>query len=498
VDELITNTFDPKAMDEPQIRALARTLYEPHREVFERVQLDDFLDFLSLPDTTRSRVQGVFLPDGRAVGYTAVHFYELEFRDRPCVVVRMDSAFTPRFWGKTSQQAAFLAQELARYRLARPGWDMYGLSFVVHPRSYKFLTRFMPDFHPNWTEQTPDDLQAFMISLAERFDFPAVEGARPLVRDVGWVAHDSAQERVWWARTDDPAARFYASYNPGYADGHGLILFCNFSAAGVASGIGRLAQHTLSRRWEQAVSELQGLGLGTHVPTETAARLLSDCRLFDEVELEALEALGEVAERRTFPAGARVVRQGDPSESLHVVVAGEVQVLVEQGGDQAPLVVDQLGAGSVIGESGVLLESPRGATVRARTAIETLQVARDALLDVLDAHPGLAQRLWHVVAARRLENLMLGSRAFKELGVDERYHVLDHLKLSHLHRGTVLPLGQADALFVVKGRVEIKSTAGWSVVEAPAMISPGARSTCHATESAVVARVALRFSALRG
>lgn len=497
MDDLITNTFDPKAMDELQVRALARTLFEPHHRVFDRVHFDKFFDYLSQPDTTRTRIQGAFLPDGRAVGYTAVHFYELEFRGRPCVLVRMASGFDPRFRGK-SGPGAFLAQELARYRLARPGWDMYGVSFVVHPRSYKFLAQFMPDFHPNWNEPTPDDLQEFMISLADRFGFPAVEGAQPLVRDVGWVARDTAQERTWWARTDDPAARFYASYNPGSADGHGIILFCNFSAAGLASGIGRLAQHTLSRRWEQAVSELQGLGLGTRVPTETAARLLSDCRLFDEVAPEALQALGEVAERRNFPAGARLVRQGDPSEALHVVVDGEVQVELEQGADRAPLIVDQLGAGSVIGESGVLLECPRGATVRALTATETLQVARQAFLDVLDEHPSLAQRVWHVVAARRLENLLLSSGPFRELGADERHHVLDHLRLSHLTRSAVLPLGQADALFVVKGRVEVKSKAGWSLVEAPAMLSPGARSTCHATEPAVVARVALRFSSLRG
>ena len=136
--------------------------------------------------------------------------------------------------------------------------------------------------------------------------------------------------------------------------------------------------------------------------------------------------------------------------------------------------------------------------MRALTATETLQVARQAFLDVLDEHPSLAQRVWHVVAARRLENLLLSSGPFRELGADERHHVLDHLRLSHLTRSAVLPLGQADALFVVKGRVEVKSKAGWSLVEAPAMLSPGARSTCHATEPAVVARVALRFSSLRG
>src|SRR5262245_28699678 len=93
--------------------------------------------------------------------------------------------------------------------------------------------------------------------------------------------------------------------------------------------------------------------------------VLAQVDAFKDLPPEGLAMLVALGQPRSFPAGSVLMRQGDPSESLYVVVSGRVKVEREVGGGQPPLQLAELGPGEVVGEMGVLDREPRSATVTA-------------------------------------------------------------------------------------------------------------------------------------
>src|SRR3954467_9085630 len=58
-------------------------------------------------------------------------------------------------------------------------------------------------------------------------------------------------------------------------------------------------------------------------------------------------------------------RQGDPGDSLYVVLTGRPEIGIEGGPGQEAKVIRVLGRGDSVGELALLTESPRSASVRA-------------------------------------------------------------------------------------------------------------------------------------
>lgn len=101
---------------------------------------------------------------------------------------------------------------------------------------------------------------------------------------------------------------------------------------------------------------------------------LIERRLAGQTLLEAWISLGAdelVArfpefERREYAAGAVVLREGDQADSFHLLLAGEVRILraMGEGGENGEIEVTRLGPGRYFGETGLLTDRPRNATVR--------------------------------------------------------------------------------------------------------------------------------------
>jgi putative peptide zinc metalloprotease protein len=83
------------------------------------------------------------------------------------------------------------------------------------------------------------------------------------------------------------------------------------------------------------------------------------------------------ADWRTFNPGARIVKQGDEGDTFYVVGSGHVEVV------QNRRVTGRLGPGAYFGETALLLDVPRTATVRAVTPVRVLELSRAAFDRVL-------------------------------------------------------------------------------------------------------------------
>jgi CRP-like cAMP-binding protein len=73
----------------------------------------------------------------------------------------------------------------------------------------------------------------------------------------------------------------------------------------------------------------------------------------------------------SFEAGQTVIQQGSKGDQFFIVVDGEVDVIEEHAGEPGKLLTT-LGPGESFGEAALLLNTPRTATVRARTPLRVL------------------------------------------------------------------------------------------------------------------------------
>jgi NTE family protein len=94
-------------------------------------------------------------------------------------------------------------------------------------------------------------------------------------------------------------------------------------------------------------------------------------------------------------AGEWLFRQGEPGDSLYVVLTGRLEVVIENGPELK--VIRVLGRGSSVGELALLTESPRSASVRARRDSELLLVTRDHFSGLLEQRPEFAAGLTRVL-----------------------------------------------------------------------------------------------------
>src|SRR4029453_17872748 len=98
--------------------------------------------------------------------------------------------------------------------------------------------------------------------------------------------------------------------------------------------------------------------------------------------------------------GRMVIRQGEPSDSLHLVESGTYEVFywVDLLPIERPF--NSLGRGAVFGEMGVLSGEPRSASVRCRDAGATIMLSKGDFLEFLGQHSSAAVALAKTLAQR--------------------------------------------------------------------------------------------------
>jgi len=109
--------------------------------------------------------------------------------------------------------------------------------------------------------------------------------------------------------------------------------------------------------------------------------------------------LARLATTRSFPAGVAIVRQGDTSMSLYVVLEGAVRVDHQVDGSGS-VEVTQLGAGGAFGEMGLIEDMPRAATVTAVEPTTCALLAKWDFQNELRDDPEIALALLPVLTAR--------------------------------------------------------------------------------------------------
>ncbi|NBE99629.1 Crp/Fnr family transcriptional regulator [Nonomuraea sp. KC401] len=149
---------------------------------------------------------------------------------------------------------------------------------------------------------------------------------------------------------------------------------------------------------------------------EAIAAVLAGIPLFRVLGESGIRSTAGAGLARRYRSGQIIFHQGDPGESLYVLLDGLVKVVfTTEHGDE--IVLNMLGRGETFGEMALLDGSPRSASIVTARAAWVFALPRARLLELMREHPGLADEflrmLGHMV--RRLTD-QAADLAFLDLG----------------------------------------------------------------------------------
>jgi CRP-like cAMP-binding protein len=120
---------------------------------------------------------------------------------------------------------------------------------------------------------------------------------------------------------------------------------------------------------------------------------------------------------RDVAEGEVIVREGDPSGGLHVVLAGECDVVKRRGG--AEVGVGRLRPGDLFGEMSCLRKTPASATVRVRRRGALLRLPRTEFDELVVTHPQILELVASLTEERAdsLDAILAGHAQWTEDGL---------------------------------------------------------------------------------
>ena len=117
---------------------------------------------------------------------------------------------------------------------------------------------------------------------------------------------------------------------------------------------------------------------------------------------ELVQRLADEGTERLFAAAETIIHQGDPGDSMFVIVRGRVEVMAREG-DMPAVKLAELGAGDYFGEMSLLTGAARLATVTAVEETVVLEVGKESFAGILAARPGLVEDLGEALRKRIAE-----------------------------------------------------------------------------------------------
>jgi hypothetical protein len=129
-------------------------------------------------------------------------------------------------------------------------------------------------------------------------------------------------------------------------------------------------------------------------PEASELRILAAVPIFAPLPGGSLEHVAARLVPLRIDAGTVVVREGDMGDRFYIVAEGEVEV------SQYDRPISELRSGDYFGEIALLRDSPRTATVTARTDSVLYALDRDDFLAAVTGHPQAAEAAETVMSAR--------------------------------------------------------------------------------------------------
>jgi CRP/FNR family cyclic AMP-dependent transcriptional regulator len=134
--------------------------------------------------------------------------------------------------------------------------------------------------------------------------------------------------------------------------------------------------------------------------------------LFSGLTDSQIERLAAGSVRRSFPKGRTIVAEGEPSQSLYVLLSGRAKVQrSDTEGKEVILAV--LGPGECFGEMSLIDDAPRSASVITIESCDFMSINKESFKSILQSSPEICMRIMKGLvkrlreADRKIETLAL-------------------------------------------------------------------------------------------
>ena len=126
--------------------------------------------------------------------------------------------------------------------------------------------------------------------------------------------------------------------------------------------------------------------------------LLKGVPIFAKLEPARLKLIAFTSERMNFAEGQEVCHQGDPGDTMYVILGGVADVLIDS--DKGQIAVAEMKKNNFFGEIALLCDVPRTATIKAREQLTTLRITKDMFYRLVAEFPDMAIEVMRVLAHR--------------------------------------------------------------------------------------------------
>ena len=144
--------------------------------------------------------------------------------------------------------------------------------------------------------------------------------------------------------------------------------------------------------YAQLWAKQSGFGVSAEGDWATVeASRLKQLPLLAGLATDILELLAQQFQPEIYPAGREVVHQGDPGDRFFIVARGDLEVIADDAG--GPRRIATLRDGDYFGETALLYDQPRSATVRTLAPSVLLSLRRRPFLALLQTRPDLRAQI---------------------------------------------------------------------------------------------------------
>lgn len=130
--------------------------------------------------------------------------------------------------------------------------------------------------------------------------------------------------------------------------------------------------------------------------------LLRSVATFDMLNSEALRLLAGDAQAETLARGETLFRMGETADCAYVVASGHVRLVDDRKAD-TPRLLKEVGPGTLIGETALIVPTPRPVTAVAADEVQLLKIPRTAFVAMLERFPDATAKMRRAIA-KRLED----------------------------------------------------------------------------------------------
>src|SRR3989344_3888863 len=122
---------------------------------------------------------------------------------------------------------------------------------------------------------------------------------------------------------------------------------------------------------------------------DNIAKTISSARIFGSLSSEDVNALIKLGEKRHWPKGGQIIREGDIGDALYIILSGRLKVVL-YGEEGKEIVLSIMKEGDIFGEMALFDGGPRSANVEVMEDAECFVMHGNALMEYIKTHPAVA------------------------------------------------------------------------------------------------------------